>query len=105
MHRVRIKLRAIQIGIQGLRLGCVGGLYAGHTALALKPLEHQACNINSIGRRRIEHRVGTSHIRIIEGRWAYRQGMAQPIRSEERRGGKECVSTCKYRWARYHKKK
>src|SRR3546814_20986321 len=23
-------------------------------------------------------------------------------RSEERRGGKECVSTCRYRWARYH---
>src|SRR3546814_17788175 len=27
------------------------------------------------------------------------------IRSEERRGGKECVSTCRYRWAPYHKKK
>src|SRR3546814_11893036 len=23
-------------------------------------------------------------------------------RSEERRGGKECVSTCRYRWAPYH---
>src|SRR3546814_20562872 len=26
-------------------------------------------------------------------------------RSEERRVGKECVSTCRYRWAPYHKKK
>src|SRR3546814_11421680 len=26
-------------------------------------------------------------------------------RSEERRVGKECVSTCRYRWAAYHKKK
>src|SRR3546814_12571333 len=26
-------------------------------------------------------------------------------RSEERRGGKECVSTCRSRWARHHKKK
>src|SRR3546814_16638889 len=26
-------------------------------------------------------------------------------RSEERRGGKECVSTCRYRWAQYHEKK
>src|SRR3546814_19980508 len=26
-------------------------------------------------------------------------------RSEERRGGKECVSTCRSRWAPYHKKK
>src|SRR3546814_11327286 len=26
-------------------------------------------------------------------------------RSEERRVGKECVSTCRYRWARSHEKK
>src|SRR3546814_21034157 len=26
-------------------------------------------------------------------------------RSEERRVGKECVSTCRYRWSQYHKKK
>src|SRR3546814_12671826 len=26
-------------------------------------------------------------------------------RSEERRVGKECVSTCRYRWSRYHAKK
>src|SRR3546814_378487 len=28
-----------------------------------------------------------------------------PARSEERRGGKECVSTCRSRWSPYHKKK
>src|SRR3546814_17230316 len=27
------------------------------------------------------------------------------IRSEERRVGKECVSTCRYRWSQYHSKK
>src|SRR3546814_21146108 len=26
----------------------------------------------------------------------------QTIRSEERRVGKECVSTCRYRWSRIH---
>src|SRR3546814_13729259 len=26
-------------------------------------------------------------------------------RSEERRVGKECVSTCRYRWSQYHEKK
>src|SRR3546814_17085435 len=26
-------------------------------------------------------------------------------RSEERRVGRECVSTCRYRWSPYHKKK
>src|SRR3546814_12967464 len=27
------------------------------------------------------------------------------MRSEERRVGKECVSTCRYRWSPYHEKK
>src|SRR3546814_12551951 len=27
------------------------------------------------------------------------------VRSEERRVGKECVSTCRYRWSPYHSKK
>src|SRR3546814_12086937 len=30
---------------------------------------------------------------------------AQPTRSEERRVGKECVSTCRSRWSPYHEKK
>src|SRR3546814_13454145 len=29
----------------------------------------------------------------------------QPFRSEERRVGKECVSTCRSRWSPYHQKK
>src|SRR3546814_18328003 len=29
----------------------------------------------------------------------------QVMRSEERRVGKECVSTCRYRWSPYHSKK
>src|SRR3546814_20778523 len=29
----------------------------------------------------------------------------QVARSEERRVGKECVSTCRYRWSPYHYKK
>src|SRR3546814_18906863 len=28
-----------------------------------------------------------------------------PVRSEERRVGKECVRTCRYRWSPYHSKK
>src|SRR3546814_13666591 len=31
--------------------------------------------------------------------------MLRPIRSEERRVGKECVSTCRSRWSPYHSKK
>src|SRR3546814_15871206 len=29
-------------------------------------------------------------------------GMIWAVRSEERRVGKECVSTCRSRWSRYH---
>src|SRR3546814_14733021 len=29
-------------------------------------------------------------------------GQTIPMRSEERRVGKECVSTCSYRWSPYH---
>src|SRR3546814_11716349 len=41
---------------------------------------------------------------------ASRDGTSQPIsgtppRSEERRVGKECVSTCRYRWSPYNEKK
>src|SRR3546814_14503481 len=32
-------------------------------------------------------------------------GQRQRIRSEERRVGKECVSTCRSRWSPYHYKK
>src|SRR3546814_19063782 len=31
--------------------------------------------------------------------------LAEAMRSEERRVGKECVSTCRYRWSPYHYKK
>src|SRR3546814_13961087 len=33
------------------------------------------------------------------------QLLAEPGRSEERRGGKECVSTCRSRWSPYHSNK
>src|SRR3546814_11559940 len=32
-------------------------------------------------------------------------GPARHLRSEERRVGKECVSTCRSRWSPYHEKK
>src|SRR3546814_14710890 len=35
----------------------------------------------------------------------HRSGGASQARSAERRGGKECVSTCRSRWPPYHQKK
>src|SRR3546814_3908904 len=34
--------------------------------------------------------------------WNYFQSVDTPERSEERRVGKECVSTCRSRWSPYH---
>src|SRR3546814_14701412 len=36
---------------------------------------------------------------------AFVVGLLDPCRSEERRVGKECVSTCRSRWSPYHYKK
>src|SRR3546814_18093511 len=46
------------------------------------------------------------HQTRVRGRigWADRPCVAQ-VRSDERRVGKECVSTCRSRWAQYHTKK
>src|SRR3546814_11419343 len=34
--------------------------------------------------------------------WLLHRTAGGLVRSEERRGGKECVRTCRSRWARYH---
>src|SRR3546814_16901582 len=41
----------------------------------------------------------------LVGSGANRTVLSEIIRSEERRVGKECVSTCRYRWSPYHQKK
>src|SRR3546814_13821533 len=44
--------------------------------------------------------LGLSYVRSV--------GLFPPlylVRSEERRVGKECVITCRYRWSMYHEKK
>src|SRR3546814_19701838 len=42
-----------------------------------------------------------SVITVIFFRWAAAQGAESSARSEERRVGKECVSTCRSRWSPY----
>src|SRR3546814_13768175 len=45
---------------------------------------------------------GLQHLVTIgdgQGHWLFTKHM---LRSEERRVGKECVSTCRYRWSPYH---
>src|SRR3546814_15982982 len=50
--------------------------------------------------------TATSSARSIRARHAaIRTRSSAPMRSEERRVGKECVSTCRSRWSPYHSKK
>src|SRR3546814_3624280 len=44
------------------------------------------------------------HLRLPGTAWT-RSSTATSGRSEERRVGKECVSTCRARWSTYHEKK
>src|SRR3546814_13206938 len=48
-------------------------------------------------------RVGGRRVRIVRGRLGEEAGAKLlDMRSEERRVGKECVSTCRSRWSPYH---
>src|SRR3546814_19919863 len=42
---------------------------------------------------------------LITVKYRMRIGIVRIVRSEERRVGKECVSTCRSRWSPYHEKK
>src|SRR3546814_14650599 len=63
------------------------------------------------GRRRIGDQIGSPCLKqgdfhvIPSTAMCFRLYRSAGRRSEERRVGKECVSTCRYRWSPYHKKK
>src|SRR3546814_16285414 len=49
--------------------------------------------------------VGVTRLVLGSAQWQaemLRNFAIAVVRSEERRVGKECVSTCSYRWSRYH---
>src|SRR3546814_21047400 len=41
-------------------------------------------------------------IEVLFGAKRFRNRIVDAVRSEARRVGKECVSTCRYRWTPYH---
>src|SRR3546814_3031069 len=47
--------------------------------------------------------IALTHHKIeLTAQHLHRFAAANPLRSEERRVGKECVSTCRSRWSPYH---
>src|SRR3546814_1523897 len=62
-----------------------------------KPAQKAQASASRVGRhRQCDHRHPT-------GDWRWPCGLhEQSERSEERRVGKECVSTCRSRWSPYH---
>src|SRR3546814_2907419 len=53
---------------------------------------------------RLDRPIGT-WLLLLPGWWALALARPAGQRSEERRVGKECVSTCRSRWSPYHSKK
>src|SRR3546814_20358338 len=63
----------------------------GRLALALAGMDHEQALLDGLGRQHaVAHFLALLRLLVGAGR------------SEERRVGKECVSTCRYRWSPYH---
>src|SRR3546814_18554800 len=71
-------------------------------------LEREDRNRDQLRQMRQDHKESEAGIaRLLElvGKGlmdAEAGSMRERLRSEERRVGKECVSTCRYRWSQYH---
>src|SRR3546814_19268186 len=63
---------------------------------------HAGCPVCVSAEREIVNLVGASNVEVVHlGEDRQRIDEAEQ-RSEERRVGKECVSTCRSRWSPYH---
>src|SRR3546814_6734881 len=95
---------------------CSSDLVYGDPALHPQPESYWG-NVNPVGIRscydegkraaetlfmdyRRQHALNTKLVRIFNT-YGPRMNVNDGRRSEERRGGKECVSTCRYRWSPY----
>src|SRR3546814_2578331 len=80
----------MKVSVEGDRLRAIG-----------KTLDPSIVNGESIGFLRFNARGAELFLDEIERAMKSEQGLKQ-WRSEERRVGKECVSTCRSRWSPYH---
>src|SRR3546814_11862062 len=88
---------------------CEGVRHRVEAELAAKAGAYRAAAEKLTGQRReaarrLDHAVATelAPLKLDAARF---RTLVEPLdesRSEERRVGKECVSTCRYRWSPYH---
>src|SRR3546814_13619195 len=98
--------RRLQRAAIGQRQACDGSIFAAvepedeGTRVSNRARTGECCAVAALN---LSSRV------VVEGRGGERQcrpGQDRAlVRSEERRVGKECVSTCRSRWSPYHSKK
>src|SRR3546814_16702462 len=82
---------------QGLRCASIAHPRLEIDLVGLKPPAVTACLHNDVD----EHAKESANIVAGEIAAAFRF-LDEQRRSEERRVGKECVSTCRSRWSQYH---
>src|SRR3546814_11899224 len=77
--------------------------YAGRILAHFETRHGDAAGIGGLAGRVEDLRVAKDVRAVQIGRHVrpFRDGAASGLRSEERRVGKECVSTCRYLWSPY----
>src|SRR3546814_16126777 len=70
-----------------------------------RPGNYEPEGMNRIARIRRKHDIARRGDRLGEVGKPFLRSQGHDDRSEERRVGKECVSTCRPRWSQYHEKK
>src|SRR3546814_15389159 len=69
------------------------------------PQDMKACRFNTGSDARLFHRPDLMRGTKLTIMLVAEHKLVGPLRSVERRVGKECVSTCRSRWSPYHEKK
>src|SRR3546814_11375993 len=88
--------------LQQLDGDAVGRAHEGHVAVARRAVDDDAAVLEALaGRVDVVDQIGE----VAEVAPALVVLAVPVVRSEESRVGKECVSTCIFRWSPYHKKK
>src|SRR3546814_11622561 len=75
------------------------GYTAGSFAIGLKADEGVSAGVAKPGKASMATIMISSSADLVK---AVKSATDGDVRSEERRVGKECVSTCRYRWSQYN---